>query len=169
MWSYYLLPVLYYGSYQVLSDYFNNKSFMTNVVMNKMLSNILLHVTSFSIAYFPTYFQTSSWCFKDGYRIKSVQNHWIWRYFRRYFSSTIELEEPLDPKQLYIFCVFPHGAVSANHVVTMTNCNEMLTKHYPSERRDLAATVLFFIPFVKDVSGARFLVLFCRNPSYLLE
>jgi hypothetical protein len=146
MWSFYLMPVFYYGSLKLLQNRCESN-----------VSPVCLHFLSLVLSYLPTYIQTMSWCFKDGYRIKSVQNHWIWKYFGNYFSSTIALEEPLDPKQLYIFCVFPHGACTLNHFITMTDCNKMLTQHFPAERRDLSATILFLIPVVKDVSLSSFL------------
>lgn len=67
-------------------------------------------------------------------------------------DSSVSVEEKLDPNQLYIFCSFPHGACSINHILTMSDCHGMLTEHYPAERRDLAATVLFLMPFAKDVN-----------------
>eukprot|EP00428_Durinskia_dybowskii_P082304 CAMPEP_0170444136 /NCGR_PEP_ID=MMETSP0117_2-20130122/48364_1 /TAXON_ID=400756 /ORGANISM="Durinskia baltica, Strain CSIRO CS-38" /LENGTH=94 /DNA_ID=CAMNT_0010704919 /DNA_START=238 /DNA_END=522 /DNA_ORIENTATION=+ len=33
----------------------------------------------------------------------------------------------------------------------MTDCCEMLTKHHTGDRRDLAASVLFLIPVIKEI------------------
>ena len=142
MWSYFLFPVFYYAVYQFLSQRFSNWSLLG------------LHLCSITIAYLPTYIQTFSWCFKDGQKLPWLQRHWIWKFLldRLFKDTSVSLEEPLDPSKLYIFGAFPHGSGSVNHFLTMTDCHGMLTKHFPAERRDLAATVLFIIPFVKDVS-----------------
>jgi hypothetical protein len=141
MWSYYLMPVIYYVAYQNIPTRYPK------------ISMLSLHLFSFVIAYVPTYIQAMSCCFRGGLKISSVQKHWIWKKLMGYFKgSSIALEEPLNASQLYIFCNFPHGSGSVNHMMTMTNAHNMLTQHFPAERRDLAATVLFLIPFVKDVS-----------------
>lgn len=149
MWSYYGFPLFYYASYQFLSTNVSSSTELSS--SSSLCQTVKLHLIAACLAYLPTYIQSLSWCFKDGYRIKSFQQHWIWKYFAQYFSTSINLEEPLNPNQLYIFCVFPHGAMSLNHFVMMTDCNQMLSKHYPAKRRDLAATVLFLIPIIKDV------------------
>jgi hypothetical protein len=140
MWSYILLPFLSFGTYYGVRQ-----------VDSSSISPMQTVLISLLVGYLPTYFQTSLWCFKDGYKIPAFQNHWVWRCVRDYFSSVISLEEPLNPKQLYIFCVFPHGATSTSHFITITDCNEMNSKLYPAEKRHLGATVLFFIPIVKEV------------------
>ena len=73
----------------------------------------------------------------------------IWNYVEKYFKAKITVEEDLNPSQLYIFASFPHGACSAHHLLTMTDSCNMISKIYPSPRRDLAASVLFYIPIVK--------------------
>jgi len=88
----------------------------------------------------------------DGCTCKWFQHLPFWKAIvRKYFDGKIVLEEPLVHKQLYIFCSFPHGAATAGHLLTMTNSCEMLSTHYTGERRDLAASVLFYIPIVREV------------------
>jgi Diacylglycerol acyltransferase len=80
-----------------------------------------------------------------------LQHLSLWKRVGRYLNGSIETEVPLDPNQLYIFCCFPHGAATVNHLLIMTDACGMLSKVYPSPRRDLAASVLFYIPFVRSV------------------
>jgi 2-acylglycerol O-acyltransferase 2 len=75
----------------------------------------------------------------------------MWNFIQWYFPASITLENELDHKKQYIFCCFPHGPISANHLLTMTNGCEMQTKHYKGARRDLCASVLFTIPIFKDI------------------
>ena len=83
---------------------------------------------------------------------KAFQYAKFWDYIRSYFDGSVHVEEPLDPKQLYIFGAFPHGSYTLHHFLTMSNTCKMLSEVYPGPRRDLAATILFYIPFIKEVS-----------------
>ena len=56
-----------------------------------------------------------------------------------------------DHKELYIFCSFPHGANTIHHFLTMTDCCGMLSTVYQGPRRDLCASILFFIPIVREL------------------
>jgi hypothetical protein len=58
----------------------------------------------------------------------------------------------LDNEQLYIFCCFPHGPCSINHLLTMSDCCGMLSKTYTGQVRKLAASILHYIPIVKEVN-----------------
>lgn len=87
---------------------------------------------------------------RSGMKWKSFQHMKIWTEFARYFDSKIVVESKLDPQQLYIFCNFPHGATSANHMLTMTDCCGMLSSVHRGKRVDLAASVLFFVPFLRE-------------------
>lgn len=58
---------------------------------------------------------------------------------------------PLDPAQQCIFAAHPHGIATWNHFLTMTDGCRFLSSSYPHPRLDLGATVLFFIPFFKDI------------------
>lgn len=110
---------------------------------------------SFVVAYLPTYIESSHVVARDGAASKWFQQLKLWDFIRWYFKATITLEEELDHKKQYIFCCFPHGPISVNHLLTMTNGCEMLTKHYQGVRRDLCASVLFTIPIFKDVRDSQ--------------
>ena len=71
--------------------------------------------------------------------------------FKTYFNATVTIATGLDHNQQYIFGMFPHGACTVSHFLTMTNCCGMLTEIYRGDRRDLAASVLFYIPLVRDL------------------
>lgn len=110
-----------------------------------VLQSLLLSVIA---AYLPSYLNNDH--LKDGRVLPSFQNHQVWDIFRDYFDGKVTVEEPLNDKQLYIFCSFPHGAYSLNHGLTMTNCCGMLSEIYRGERRDLAASIVFKIPIYRE-------------------
>lgn len=68
-----------------------------------------------------------------------------------YFPGSISIEEELDAKKQYIFCAFPHGCCTVNHGLTMTDACGMLSHIYTGDRRDLAASILFFIPIIREI------------------
>ena len=47
--------------------------------------------------------------------------------------------------------MFPHGACSINHFLTMTDNCGALSNVYTGERRDLVASVLFLFPFLREM------------------
>lgn len=110
-------------------------------------------LVSILIGYLPSYFETLNIAKFDGEPWPYFQKLQFWTNFIKYFDGKIELEEKLNNEQLYIFCSFPHGPLSVNHLLTMTDCCGMLSKHYTGARRDLAATVLHVIPFLKEVDS----------------
>jgi 1-acyl-sn-glycerol-3-phosphate acyltransferase len=75
----------------------------------------------------------------------------MWKWLVAYFDGGISLETPLDSQQQYIFCSFPHGTCTASHLLTMTNGCGMLDKVHGGDRRDLCATVLFFVPIFREI------------------
>lgn len=87
---------------------------------------------------------------KDGRLSKYVQRLKIWKRLCKYFNATINLEEKLDHDQQYIFAQFPHGAMSIGHLLTFTNGAGFLDL-YNGDKRDLAATGLFYIPLLRDL------------------
>lgn len=131
-------PISWYVSYALLT-----KRLTSPPLLAALISTVL---SSIPLAVYSIYHSRRDACLS-----KSVQRWWIWRVFQKYFDATISLEEPLDDNQLYIFCCFPHGACTANHLMTMTDSCEMLSKHYKGERRDLAASVLFMVPFLGEL------------------
>lgn len=49
-----------------------------------------------------------------------------------------------------MFAMHPHGVFSLNHFITFSDATEFLTKVMPAPRRDLAASVIFLLPFFRD-------------------
>jgi hypothetical protein len=103
------------------------------------------------LSYAPTYFLTSYYAKYGGMPWPKFQRLWFWKSISRYHNASICLEDNLDHNQQYIFCIFPHGTCTISHLVTMTDALKMFSEHYRGARRDLAASVLFLIPFVKEV------------------
>ncbi len=135
--SVYLSPVVAAVSYYYLTS--NGFTFWVAVVTSSLLS------------YLPTYVDTIKIGKLGGAPWPAFQKLKFWNRLIKFFDGKIELEEPLNHEQLYIFCCFPHGPLSVNHLLTMTDGCDMLSKHYKGERRDLAASVLHYIPLVKEV------------------
>ena len=75
----------------------------------------------------------------------------LWTLLSQYFSASVVTESPLDPSKQFIFCMFPHGAFSWNHFLTMTDCCGFLSKIYTGPRRDLVASILFYIPGLREL------------------
>ena len=88
---------------------------------------------------------------KDGYKWSWFQRLPIWEPVLAYFPAKIHVAKPLDHDKNYIFAAFPHGACTAQHLITMTNGCRMLSEVHRGERRDLAASVLFLIPLVREL------------------
>lgn len=111
------------------------------------LSTILL-------AYGLTYLGTSYK--KGGYRSPWFQRLSVWRWLcseKGAFKGSITLSNgaQLEPKKQYLFAAFPHGAMTVQHLLTMTDSHGMLSSLHLGDRRDLAASVLFLIPFVREI------------------
>jgi hypothetical protein len=88
---------------------------------------------------------------RDGKKWPAFQNLRIWVSLASYFNAGITTQTELNDDQQYIFCAFPHGACTVQHILTMTNGCGMLSTVHKGDRRDLAASILFFIPFVRDL------------------
>ena len=165
MWSYWLLPPLWTGLFKACITEDNlllalrsvkccehTLSFLTTHSQWPLISLFTRLTISFWIAYLPTYLQTSRWASRDGCAWKGIQ-HWSgWRRVVKWFpGAAVNLETPLNHDQQYIFCNFPHGPISVNHVLTMTDSVGFLSKHYRGERKDLVASILMVIPIVKEI------------------
>lgn len=137
--TFWIFPVVWATVYSFLSKYY-------------FFSSFLAHLVAITFAYLLTYLETVPASKKDGHVWPALQRAAFWRTPVSYFPGTLSVEKPLDDNQLYIFANFPHGACSINHILTMTDCCEMLSKHYRGPRRDLCASVLHWIPLLKDVS-----------------
>lgn len=106
---------------------------------------------SCSIAWYLVVCMLDSSYKRDGKKWSTFQHLTVWGAFKRYFDGDITTQSKLDDEQQYIFASFPHGAASANHLLTMTDSCHMLSKVHKGDRRDLCTSVLFFIPILKDM------------------
>ncbi|KAL1122311.1 hypothetical protein AAG570_003716 [Ranatra chinensis] len=52
-------------------------------------------------------------CYTGGRRCKFIRRLFIWKYFVNFFPMRLERSEELSPNENYMFCVFPHGLLSA--------------------------------------------------------
>jgi len=101
------------------------------------------------LAYLLTYLDGS---FKrDGHCSKWFQRLFVWRRLVAYFPGRITQACPLENNQQYIFAAFPHGTCTVQHVLTMTDGAHMLSQVHQGDRRDLAASVLFLMPVVREL------------------
>lgn len=66
--------------------------------------------------------------------------------------ATLEFEERLDEKAQYIYCSHPHGILSAHHGILLSGSSEPSFHEVSpiSDRRHLAASVCFRIPFYRE-------------------
>lgn len=140
------------GIMRLVLDY--SLCFGTSAILSHLLS--ALHSSSgynslyilfggYLLTYIVTPYKT------EGYASPWFQKLPIWKYMMRYFPGSITVEEPLDAQTQYIFCAFPHGCCTVNHGLTMTDACGMLSRIYPGDRRDLAASILFFIPIIREI------------------
>lgn len=124
-------------------------SYVNLIATHSVLSSIVISVI---LAYLPTYAVTNHLSKHGGFQQTWFQKLAYWKRFnRKLLRGELVCEEKLDSKKQYIFGNFPHGTCSVNHVLTMTDCCGMISEHYTGERRDLAASVLFLVPIVKEV------------------
>ena len=71
-----------------------------------------------------------------------------------------------------IYTIFLHTTVTqksgtVNHFLTMTDCCNMLSTVHSGDRRDLCASVLFFIPILREVGATcLLLVMIYSNTSF---
>lgn len=135
--SFLLFPIVWAAAYQLFHRYLT-------------VCCCTAHLYAAGCAYLLTYLDTLPASRKSGFPWPALQNAKFWEKIAGYFPCSIHLAEPLDSTQKYIFAAFPHGACSLNHIITMTNACGMLSQHYTGQRRDLAATVLHWIPLFKD-------------------
>ena len=76
----------------------------------------------------------------------------IWRYLcKGYFCSKLHFMEKIEKNEQYLFVAHPHGIATWNHFLTMTNGMKFLSHVHNDNRRDLAASVLFYIPFLREL------------------
>lgn len=172
MWSYYLYPVFFSGSWFMLNDSIVNSLIPASITtllphtLVVLYSLLIKTLVSSTVAYLPTYLQTSLWSVRGGKIWPSLQKSRFWSWFQRYFDASITLEEPLNHDQQYIFGCFPHGPITVNHMMTMTDCCGMFSKHFKGDRRDLAASILMYLPLVKDVRNSHNTKIPCHSEYF---
>lgn len=90
---------------------------------------------------------------KDGELSKWFQRLSIWKTMLSGVLDGfgIEAEEKLNDKKQYIFGSFPHGATTTQHLLTMTDSCGFFDKVYNGPKRDLAATILFLLPGLREL------------------
>ena len=88
---------------------------------------------------------------KDGRISKWLQRWSGWNAVTNYFNMSVNVEVALDPDGQFIFANHPHGVMSFNHFATMVDSCKFLSKHHRGDRRDLVASVLFFIPILREI------------------
>jgi len=90
---------------------------------------------------------------RDGDKSSWFQKLSLWRSWlkSKFRDISIRAESPLDQNKQYIFTAFPHGAVSANHMLSMTDAAGFLSNIHRGDRRDLAASILFYLPLVREI------------------
>lgn len=90
----------------------------------------------------------------------------IWKWLCNYFPCKIHVKKKI-PEGQYIWGIFPHGVGeekkgeggegfrgrtgSWSHFMLMTYGTNFMTDIFPYERRDLSASVLFYIPVVREL------------------
>lgn len=101
------------------------------------------------VGYVPFYFSRVEK--KDGCVWEWFQRLSIWKVISVYHSSEVNAEVALQQGQQHIFCMFPHGACSINHFLTMTDNCGMLSRIFTGPRRDLVASILFVFPILREM------------------
>ena len=109
-------------------------------------------VSILAVGYLLTY--VTSTHTKDGELDENFRQHPYWKNIMDDLLDeySVDAEEALDEKKQYIIGCFPHGANSVQHLLTMTDCCGALSKVHKGPRRDLAASILFYIPVIRELS-----------------
>jgi hypothetical protein len=116
------------------------------------LFKCLLSIVS---CYLVSYFDGSEYS-ANNTRISPTLQHWRgWQKIMAYFPTSIKADDdvklPLDTDYQYIVAASPHGINSFNHFIMMTNAAGFLSSILPVARRDLAASILFRIPVIREL------------------
>jgi len=78
-----------------------------------------------------------------------------WEYLRDYFPLRLEKTVDLDPNNTYIFCVFPHGVLSAGAFTSFATDANNFNSLFPGLRPYLVTLAGHFItPFIRELSLA---------------
>jgi hypothetical protein len=76
----------------------------------------------------------------------------VFAYIFEAFPLRIQKTADLDPKQVYVFAVHPHGTLALNRAVFCFNKKDRWNHHFPGiETRDLTASTAFKVPLIRDI------------------
>lgn len=91
-----------------------------------------------------------------GGRRSDWARQWMWwEYLRDYFPLRLEKTVDLDPNNTYIFCVFPHGVLSAGAFTSFATDANNFRSLFPGLRPYLVTLAGHFItPFIRELSLA---------------
>jgi 1-acyl-sn-glycerol-3-phosphate acyltransferase len=112
------------------------------------------------ICYLPSYLDSSHLKVheSEGSRYWPAFAHWSgWRKIMSYFPSSIKVENNYDFKSSvakggqFVFAVHPHGMLSIDHFLFFTDAVNFLSSICPFPRRDLGASIIFSIPFMREL------------------
>ncbi|DAZ99796.1 TPA: hypothetical protein N0F65_001305 [Lagenidium giganteum] len=85
------------------------------------------------------------------------ERYWPWfakvaKGYSKAIPATLEYEAPMDKSQQYLYCSHPHGILSAHHGVLLAGSSEPSFHDVApiADRRHLAASVCFRIPFYRE-------------------
>jgi len=118
-------------------------------------------VISLLVAYLPSYFDRSELT-AEGRYWPWFAEHPLWKKIFAWFPGSIQYEAPLSAEKQYIFGSHPHGVMSLHHAMLAANATEKKDDQGLPEggfyqvspgksRRDLGASVVFRIPFYRDL------------------
>lgn len=79
-------------------------------------------------------------------------DHAVFRYLFDYFPCSVVKTAELDPSNVYVLAVHPHGTLALNRAIFCFNKQDRWNKQFPGiETRDLVASSAFKIPFIRDL------------------
>ncbi len=122
-------------------------------------------MTSFAVgaiaAYLPSYLDGAHLKVSEaeGSRFWPAFAHWAgWKRIFLYFPASMVVENSYDftPSAggkggQFVFAVHPHGMLSIDHFLFMSDCVGFLSQIAPLPRRDLGASVIFLIPGLREL------------------
>ena len=119
------------------------------------LSLPLTLLLSLTLAYLPSYLDGSEYDPDSGRYSPTFQRLPLWTpLLSACFPARLLLDAPTPlytAQPQYILAVHPHGILTCNHFIFMTDALHFLSSHLLHDRRDIGATVLFRIPLFRDL------------------
>lgn len=127
-------------------------TFMSPIVQLLRRTPRLLHLyIAVCALYLPSYLDGSER--KGGHSRPWFKAFRLWGSMtRQYFNLKLVRSAPLDPNQHYIFALHPHAVAPYGTVLNLHTEANQFSKLYPGIRiRTLAASILFYVPLVRDL------------------